>query len=93
MLAILPEDGVKIRFFVPQAELPKFAVDGLVTISADGFDAPIEARVTHIAAEAEFTPPVIYSAEAREKLVFLIEAKPVGDARLRPGLPVNVSLP
>lgn len=93
VLAILPENGVKVRFFVPQADLPNLSIGAPVMIAADGFAAPIEAHITHISAEAEFTPPVIYSAEARDKLVFLIEAKPAGDAPLRPGLPVNVSRP
>lgn len=91
--AILPEGGVKIRFFVPQADLPDFSIDGTVRIMADGVDAPREARITHIASEAEFTPPVIYSAGSRDKLVFLIEAKPLNPEGLRPGLPVEVSAP
>jgi HlyD family secretion protein len=37
----------------------------------------------------EFTPPVIYSREARDRLVYLIEARP--SARLNPGQPVDVS--
>lgn len=93
VIAILPENGLKIRFFVPQADLSVFSIGAPVRVTADGLAAPIEARITHIASEAEFTPPVIYSASSRDKLVFLIEAKPVGSAPLRPGLPVEVSTP
>lgn len=93
VLALLPEDGIKARFFVLQAALPAFQIGGRVMLRADGAPDPIEARITHIASEAEFTPPVIYSAGSREKLVFLIEAKPVQAASLRPGLPVDVVLP
>jgi len=39
----------------------------------------------------EFTPPVIYSLESREKLVFMVEALAEESPQtLRPGLPVNV---
>ena len=37
----------------------------------------------------EFTPPVIYSREARDRLVYLVEARP--SVRLNPGLPVDVT--
>ena len=46
-----------------------------------------------IASEAEFTPPVIYSAGSREKLVFLVEARLENGAQLRPGLPVDIVVP
>ncbi|WDI32742.1 HlyD family efflux transporter periplasmic adaptor subunit [Hyphococcus flavus] len=91
VLAILPDNGIKVRFFVPQAEVSNFRVGASVLITADSVGDPIEARVTYIATEAEFTPPVIYSANARDKLVFLIEAKPVDASNLRPGLPVDVA--
>ncbi|TJW27819.1 MAG: HlyD family secretion protein, partial [Mesorhizobium sp.] len=41
----------------------------------------------------EFTPPVIYSLETRQKLVYLVEARPEGDAgALQPGQIVDVDL-
>jgi len=50
--------------------------------------------VTFVAANAEYTPPVIYSVGSREKLVWLVEAMPQGDAvRLSPGQPVDISVP
>src|SRR5205085_42793 len=54
----------------------------------------VAASVTSGAAQAEFTPPVIYSKESRAKLVFLVEAKPAeADApKLHPGQPVDVTL-
>jgi HlyD family secretion protein len=54
----------------------------------------VSAKITYISNEAEYTPPVIYSNETREKLVFMVEAHPsVADAnRLHPGQPVTVVL-
>lgn len=92
-LAILPLTGLKVRFFVPQAQLPKFSVGETVRVSADGAASPVSATISFIAAEAEFTPPIIYSAGSREKLVFLVEARLPGDVALRPGEPVDVSAP
>ncbi len=50
------------------------------------------AKVSFIAKSAEYTPPVIYSLEERNKLVFLIEALPEQPDKLRVGQPVDVWL-
>ena len=54
--------------------------------------AGLTARVSFIAQQSEFTPPVIYSLDERAKLVFLIEALPEKPAELRVGQPVDVTL-
>ncbi len=93
VVSLLPPENVKVRFFVPQSLVPKLAGGQNVTISCDGCVAPIAAKITFVSNEAEFTPPVIYSIQSRQKLVFMIEAKPdAPDAQLRPGLPVDITL-
>lgn len=59
----------------------------------DGTETPAVARITFIAREAEYVPPVIYSAESRQKLVFLVEARLDDPDALRPGQPVDVRRP
>jgi HlyD family secretion protein len=49
-------------------------------------------RPVPIATQAEYTPPVIYSLEERNKLVFLIQARPTRPDSLRVGQPVTVLL-
>ncbi len=93
VVALLPDQGLKIRFFVPQAELPNFTLGQIIQISPDHSAQATPATISFIATEAEFTPPVIYSKENREKLVFLIEARLPTETNLRPGLPVDVSRP
>lgn len=92
VVSLLPPENVKIRFFVPEPALSGLRVGDPVDISCDSCGAPIAARVSFIAPEAEYTPPVIYSRENRAKLVFLVEARPIKpQPALRPGLPVEVS--
>jgi len=93
ILSLLPDDGLKVRFFVPQKELAALAPGGTVLVRHDGEADAVEASISHIAREAEFTPPVIYSEETRDTLVFLVEARLVNASHLRPGLPVTVTLP
>ena len=92
VLALLPEHAIKVRFFVPQSALSRVSVGGPVEVFIDGRDEPIQGKITHVAREAEFTPPVIFSAESRKKLVFLVEAHLSDPREARPGQPVDVVL-
>ncbi|HXL67263.1 MAG TPA: efflux RND transporter periplasmic adaptor subunit [Xanthobacteraceae bacterium] len=92
IVSILPPGNVKVRFFVPEALLPRLSPGGAVAVSCDGCREPITARISFIARTAEYTPPVIYSLEERAKLVFLVEARPERPDSLRVGQPVSVAL-
>ena len=53
----------------------------------------MEARISYVSPDPEFTPPVIYSLDTRQKLVYLVEARPVdANSRLQPGQIVDVVL-
>ena len=92
VVSLLPPGNVKARFFVPEADLASIQAGQNVLISCDGCGSPIAAQISRIAAQPEFTPPVIYSNAQRSKLVFMAEAKPqASDARrLKPGQPLEV---
>ena len=62
-----------------------------VLIQCDGCRNDLIARVSFISAQAEFTPPVIYSLEERARLVFRIEAIPERPGDLRIGQPASVA--
>ena len=91
-VSILPPGNVKVRFFVPQAVLPKIALGDLVAVQCDNCERDIKVRIGFIAGSAEYTPPVIYSLEERQKLVYLVEARPDAPTDLRVGQPVSVKL-
>ncbi len=93
VIALLPPENLKVRFFVPEAVLPTIALDGPVRVTCDGCPPDLTARISFIARTAEFTPPVIYSLEERAKLVFLVEARTQKPGALRVGQPVTVALP
>jgi HlyD family secretion protein len=92
IVAILPPNNLKVRFFVNEATLPRLKIGDTVAISCDGCAAGITAKISFIARSSEFTPPVIYSMDERSKLVFLIEARSDTPERLRVGQPVSVTL-
>lgn len=93
VVALLPPDNLKLRFYAPEKMLSSFAPGTEISFDCDGCAASRKARVTYVASEPQFTPPVIYNLDEREKLVFLIEARPSEADGLRPGLPVDIALP
>jgi HlyD family secretion protein len=88
ILSLLPDARIKVRFFVPEAQLSAYRVGSVVRFSCDGCPKGLTAKVAYISPRPEFTPPVIYSREARDRLVYLVEAHP--SQRLNPGQPVDV---
>ncbi|HUQ27506.1 MAG TPA: HlyD family efflux transporter periplasmic adaptor subunit [Usitatibacter sp.] len=94
VVSLLPASNVKVRFFIPETRLGAVKVGQKVSLSCDGCGNAIDASISFIAPQAEFTPPVIYSKDNRTKLVFLVEAKPAAQdaVKLHPGQPVDVRL-
>lgn len=89
--ALLPPGNVKVRFYVPETVVASIELQKPLEIRCDGCPAPIEAKVSYVSNQAEYTPPVLFSKESRAKLMFLVEARLPG-ASLRPGQPVDVRL-
>lgn len=94
VIRMLPPEGVKIRFFVPEAMLGQLKVNQTITLHCDGCASDLVAHISYLSTNAEFTPPIIYSNETRAKLVYMIEAKPnLADApKLHVGQPLSVKL-
>jgi HlyD family secretion protein len=92
IVSVLPPENVRVRFFVPQSVLPALRAGDRVAITCDGCARDLFARINFVSAQAEFTPPVIYSQEERSRLVFRIEAIPERPADVRVGQPVSIAL-
>jgi HlyD family secretion protein len=92
VVSLLPPGATRVRFFVPEAELGSLAVGATVSVRCDGCAAPVSARINFLSTQAEYTPPVIYSNSQRMRLVYMVEARPLGGAEshLHPGQPVDV---
>src|ERR1700747_951236 len=89
VLSIMPPGNMKIRFFVPETELPKLSIGDEVKVTCDNCSADLTAKIYFIATTAEYTPPVIYSLDERNKLVYLIQARPARPDALRVGPPIS----
>jgi HlyD family secretion protein len=93
VISVLPDGAVKIRLYASERSISSLKLGTDLTLRCDGCSKDVRARISYISDSPEFTPPVIYSLENRQKLVYLIEARPVGDQPLlKPGQIVDAVL-
>ncbi|MDA0367193.1 MAG: HlyD family efflux transporter periplasmic adaptor subunit [Proteobacteria bacterium] len=92
VIEILPPENLIVRFFVPESALASITPTRQVWLQWGAPVHTVMASVSYVAPQAEFTPPVIYSENARGKLVFLVEARPASVDGLNPGQPLDVTL-
>jgi len=90
IVALLPPENVRVRFFVPETEIALFSLDQSIRVACNACQ-PTDAKISFISKTVEYTPPVIYSLEERAKLVYRVEAIPADPKALRPGQPVDVT--
>ena len=90
ILSIFQPERIKAVFYVPEGMRAGFALGDVLQMSCDGCAAGMTARITRMAAEPQYTPPIIYSRDERGRLVFRAEAQVKGAAGLQPGQPVTL---
>ena len=93
VVVLLPPQNIKVRAFVPEPRVGSIHYDDPVEVTVDGVEKPFMGKVSYISPRAEYTPPVIYSRESRQKLVFMVESvfDPQVSMNLHPGQPVDVT--
>lgn len=93
VLSLLGAGALKVKFYVGEAERPQLALGTRVEVSCDGCPAGLTATISYFASDPQFTPPILYSRDERNRLVFLVEAT-LGEATgVLPGQPVSIGRP
>ena len=92
VISLLPPANIKVRAFVPEQRVGSIHPGDSVRVCGRGASEPLAGKASFISPKAEYTPPVIYSQESRDKLMFMIESvfDPATAAKLHPGQPVDV---
>lgn len=94
VVSLLPPANIKVRFFVPEPDFAALKAGAAVKVAITGRAAPLDARISYLSPQPEYTPPILYNRENRAKLVFMVEAvfDPAAVRDLHPGQPVDVTL-
>jgi len=90
VVSLLPDTKVKVRFFVPEKQVARYRPGSKIRFSCDGCARGLAATIRYVSPRPEFTPPIIFSRDSRDRLVFMVEAYPEKPSGLQPGLPVDV---
>lgn len=93
-MTILHTGSLRVRFFVPNDLRPQFMPGSSVNVVISGCEKPASARITRVSARPEYTQPMMFSQELRDRLSFLTEARleaPQG-CTAPPGTPVGVKV-
>ena len=85
----------KATIYLPNAELAEAEPGRAVEVVADAWPGEVFAgTITYVSSRAEFTPRNIQTRTDRDRLVYAVEVTiPNTRERLRPGMPVDVSIP
>ncbi|MEO6396085.1 MAG: HlyD family efflux transporter periplasmic adaptor subunit [Devosia sp.] len=91
VLSLSGAGSLKVKFYLNETDRPLFTLGDRVSVSCDGCAAGLTARVSQFASDPQFTPPIIYSRDERNRLVFLAEAVMEQQNGILPGQPVSIS--
>ncbi len=75
VLSLVTQNNIKAIFFVPEAQLNRLRLNQKINIQTNANEHFATGHIFFISNIAEYTPPIIYSREERQRLVFRVEAK------------------
>ena len=92
LLMLVDLDQLYLKVYVPEVLIGKLRLGLPARLYIDAFpDQPFEAELRYIAAQAEFTPKEVQTADERVKLVYAVKLylKSNPEHRLTPGQPAD----
>lgn len=92
VLSLLDPNNIRIDFFVPASDLSSLALAQTLHFTCAGCPELNKAVVSYISPEAEYIPPLIYSRDNQDKIVFRVKAIPEKPTLFKPGQPVIVKV-
>jgi HlyD family secretion protein len=94
LLTIADLDRVTLTIYVPENQIGLVKVGQEVRVKVDSYpERTFDARVVHIASQAEFTPKNVQTQEERVSTVFAVKIEiPNPDGALKPGMPADAEI-
>lgn len=86
--ALLTPENFRIEFFVSADALTTLHIGQKIAFECDGCALNNHATIAYISPEAEYVPPLVYSRENKDKLVFRVKARIDHSENYKPGQPV-----
>lgn len=90
--SLLTSVNTRIEFFVPLSDLNRVALGQKISYLYPGSEEFLAAQITYISPKAEYVPPLVYSRDNSDKIVFRVKASISHTRKLISGAPVSVVL-
>ena len=90
VVSLLVPENIRIEFFVPAQILPSLHLGQKIMVVSEDHSFTYYANISYISSLAEYVPPLVYTRDNLDKLVFKIKARPIQPMLLKPGQPVDV---
>lgn len=92
VVSLLAPRFIYVIFYVPEPLRATLTIGQRITFRCEACVQEFPATINYISAQAEYTPPVIFSRESRTKLVYRVQAQLTKDVALQvnPGQPIEV---
>lgn len=93
ILSLLAPADIKVIFYVNEKNLGAVQIGDPIEVRCSSCEKHIGGKISFISPSAEYTPPVIFSDQTNEKLIYRVEAEFNPDIayKLHPGQPVTVT--
>ena len=92
VLSLLTPENTRIEFFVPLKALNSLQVGKNITFTYQDAKQAEKAVISYISPEAEYMPPLVYSRENSDNIVFRVKAQVKNSKQIFPGEPVVVTI-
>lgn len=93
VVSLLFPKNIYLEFFVPFNQAKNLQIGQEIEYNFMGENTkPKIAKLIYISPEAEYVPPLVYSRDNADKIVFKIKAKPVKTEFITPGIPVTIKI-
>lgn len=93
VVSLISRKNIYIEFFVPYSEMKNIALGKRVQyFYMDNDKDKYNAEISYVSSEAEYLPPLVYSKNNMDKIVFKVKAKALEMNELLPGLPITINI-
>ncbi len=89
--SLLTPENIRLEFFVPPQALTLIHLGQKIYFTCDACENNNQATISYISPIAEYVPPLVYSRENDDKLVFRVQAAIKNAAKYKPGQPIVVT--
>ena len=94
IVSLITNKNIKVIFYAPEKDLQQLQLNKKLVLSNIGQNTALTATISYISNKAQYTPPIIYSRENRQELIFRIEARLDNPdlSRIHLGQPVSLEI-